>query len=71
VLFVNLTPYIPLSLRRRGGKVFLEEGLTPLLDTPKSKRVLEAKPLRAGGWERRNKFKTARETEVHSPYPTY
>jgi len=32
--FINLTPLIPLSLERRGGKYFIEEGLTPLLNTP-------------------------------------
>jgi hypothetical protein len=32
-LFGDLTPFIPLSLIRRGGR-FWKEGLTPLLNTP-------------------------------------
>jgi len=39
-LFINLTPLIPLSLARRGGGI-KKEGLTPLLNAPKSKRVKE------------------------------
>jgi len=34
-LYINLTPLIPLSLRRRGGR-FYEEGLMPLLNSPDS-----------------------------------
>ncbi len=32
-LFVDLTPFIPLSLIRRGGNI-LKDGLAPLLDAP-------------------------------------
>jgi hypothetical protein len=35
VLLGDLTPCVPLSLLRRGGKI-LKEGLTPLLNTPKA-----------------------------------
>jgi len=45
--YITLTPFIPLSLRGRGGRIFLEEGLTPLLDTPKE-GVGQAKPQRVG-----------------------
>jgi len=31
---VTLTPFIPLSLKGEGEGIFLEEGLTPLLNTP-------------------------------------
>jgi hypothetical protein len=43
-LFIDLTPLIPLSSERRGGNQIKEE-LTPLLDTPKSRRVKERRSL--------------------------
>jgi len=33
-LFINLTPLIPLSLKRGGGKYFIEEGLAAPLKHP-------------------------------------
>jgi hypothetical protein len=41
-LFINLTPFIPLSFQQERGR----------------RRKRGAKPLRAGGWERRDKLKT-------------
>jgi hypothetical protein len=35
-LFIDFTPFVPLSLKER-GKVFIEEGLAPLLNAPLSK----------------------------------
>jgi hypothetical protein len=37
-LFINLTPFIPLSLKGEGEEI-LEEGLAPLLNTPKSREL--------------------------------
>jgi len=35
-LFINLTPSVPLSLVRRGGRDFGERGFAPLPTTPPS-----------------------------------
>jgi hypothetical protein len=37
ISYVDLTPFIPLSLKGEGGEK--KEGLTPLLGTPKIRRV--------------------------------
>jgi len=42
-LLINLTPLIPLSFQGEGEG--MEEGLTPLLDTPFISSEREAKPL--------------------------
>jgi len=56
-IFGDLTPCVPLSLIRRGGR-FLKEGLTPLLNTltlltQNKESQREAKPL----------------LYIHSPFP--
>jgi len=42
-LFINLTPFVPLSILGEGEEK--KEELTPLLDTPKCKRVKERRSL--------------------------
>jgi hypothetical protein len=44
-LFINLTPFIPLSFKIKGEGEEKKEGLTPLLDAPKSERVKERRSL--------------------------
>jgi len=49
---VNLTPFIPLSLTRRGGRFLVKRGFAPL-----KLPVFEVSPLspphfKGGGWEK-------------------
>jgi hypothetical protein len=55
-LFINLTPFIPLSTLEEGEEI-LERGLRPLLPYSLFKGVLEVKLIRAGGWEERELLK--------------
>jgi len=57
-LFINLTPLVPLSFKGEGEEI--ERGAFAPLKLPHGSRSLRAKPLRAGGWEKRDKLKTGR-----------